>query len=164
MRGSRPSQSETAILPSDAGSGARFRCSTTIEPGGLHPLRHGFGRKAEPAVGVLVAQEFEIVRREIDDQQPPAGPQHARRLVDRAPTVVEKVQHLVDDDGVERILRQREVVDVALPHAAMAQAGAVKPRARQRQHVERHVEAETALDATAEQLQHAPGAGAEIEQ
>ena len=115
-------------------------------------------------MGVLVAQEFEIVRREVDHQQPPAGPQHARRLVDRARAVVEEVQHLVDDDDVERILRQREIVDVALPDAAMAQAGAVEPRARERQHVERQVEAEAALDRGSEQFQHAPGAGAEIEQ
>ena len=42
--------------------------------------------------------------------------------------------------------------------------GAVEPRARQRQHVERHIEAEAALDPRPEQLEHAPGAGAEIEQ
>jgi len=32
-------------------------------------LRHGLGRKAEPQVRVLLAQELEIVRGEIDDQQ-----------------------------------------------------------------------------------------------
>src|SRR5262249_58973198 len=32
MRGSRPSQSDTAILPSEAGSGARFCCDTTARP------------------------------------------------------------------------------------------------------------------------------------
>ncbi len=42
--------------------------------------------------------------------------------------------------------------------------GAVEPRARQRQHVERNIEAEPALDVRAEQFQHAAGAGAEIEQ
>ena len=42
--------------------------------------------------------------------------------------------------------RHREIVDVALPHAAMAQAGALEPRARERQHVERQVDAEAALD------------------
>ena len=97
-------------------------------------------------MGVLLAQEFEIVRREIDDQQPAARPQHARRLADGARAVVEEVQHLVDDDDVEGIPRQRQIVDVALAHAAMLQAGAVEPRARERQHVERQIEAEAALD------------------
>ena len=46
----------------------------------------------------------------------------------------------------------------------MLQAGAVKPGARERKHVERHVEAEPAFDRRSEQFQHAPGAGAEIEQ
>ncbi len=44
------------------------------------------------------------------------------------------------------------------------QAGAFQPRARQQQHVERQVDAEPALDRGAEQFQHPPGAGAEIEQ
>ncbi len=70
----------------------------------------------------------------------------------------------MDDDDVERVARQRQIVDVALAHAAMLQAGAVEPRARQRQHVERQIEAEAALDVAGEQFEHAPGAGAEIEQ
>ena len=42
--------------------------------------------------------------------------------------------------------------------------GAVEPRAGERQHVERQIEAEPALDIGREQFEHAPGAGAEIEQ
>ena len=82
-------------------SGARFRCSISVEAGGFHPLRHRLGGEAEPAMGMLLAQEFELVRREIDHQQPAARAQHARRLADRAGAVVEEVQHLVDDDDVE---------------------------------------------------------------
>ena len=42
--------------------------------------------------------------------------------------------------------------------------GAVELRARQRQHVERQVDAEAALDLRPEQFEHPAGAGAEIEQ
>ena len=109
---------DLALAVRAAASAAR----TMSRPGGFEPLRHRFGGKAEPAMGVLVAQEFEIVRREIDDQQPPAGPQHARRLADGAGAVVEEVQHLMDDDDVEGIARQGEIVDVAMAHAAMLEA------------------------------------------
>jgi hypothetical protein len=112
---------------------------------------------------MLVAQELQIMGREIDDHEPPGRPQDPRRLLDRARAVVEEVQNLVDDDEIERIPRQREIVDVALPHAAMAQAGAVEARAGHRQHVERKVEAETAFDLGSEQFEHPAGAGAEIE-
>ena len=115
-------------------------------------------------MGVLLAQEFEIVRREIDDQQPAARPQHARGFADGAGAVVEEVEHLMDDDDVEGIARQRQVVDVAVAHAAMLEAGAIEPRAGERQHVERQIEADAALDIGREQFEHAPGAGAEIEQ
>ena len=162
MRGSRASQSDTAILPSRARR--EVAVADHLETGLLHPLRHRLGREAEPPMRVLLAQEFEIVRREIDDQQPALRPQHARRLADRARAVVEEVQHLMDDHDVEGIARQRQVVDVALAHAAMLQARAVEPGARERQHVEREVDAEPALELRAEQLEHAAGAGAEIEQ
>ena len=42
--------------------------------------------------------------------------------------------------------------------------GALEPGARDRQHVERQIDAEPALDVRAEQLEHAAGAGAEVEQ
>ncbi len=58
-------------------------------------------------MGVLVAQKFEIVGSKIDDEQAAARSQHARRLLDRARAVLEEVQHLVDDDGIETVLGQR---------------------------------------------------------
>ena len=112
----------------------------------------------------LLAQEFLLMRREVDHQQPPARPQHARRLADGAAAVVEEVQHLMQDDDVEGIVGERQVVDVALAHAAMLQARALQPVARQQQHVERQIEAEPALDLGAEQFEHAAGAGAEIQE
>ena len=99
-------------------------------------LRHRLAGEAEPAMGVLVAQEFKIVRREIDDQEAPTRPQHTRRLADGARAVVEEVQHLMDDDDVERIARQSEVVDVGVADAAILQAGAVEAGAGERQHIE----------------------------
>ena len=77
---------------------------------------------------------------------PAARPQHARRLADGACAVFKEVQHLMDDDDVERVARQREIIDVAMAHAAMPVPGAVEPLARQRQHVERQIEPEAALD------------------
>ena len=162
MRGSRASQSETAILPS------AFRRDVFlqghVEARGFEPLRHRFRREAEPVMRVLLAQEFKIVRREIDHHQAAGRRQHARGLADRARAVFEKVQHLMHEHDVEGFARQREIVDVALAHAAMFQARAIEPRAREAQHVGRQIDAEPALDRGAEQFQHAPGAGAEIEQ
>ena len=163
-RGSRASQSDTATLPSEPGSGERLLMQRDVEARGRHPLRHGLRGKSEAAVRVLLAQEFQIVRREIDHQQPAAGRQHARRFADRARAVVEEVQHLMDDDDVEGAGRHREIVDVALPHAAMAQARALDAGAGEQQHVERKIDAETALEIGPEHFQDAAGAGAEIEQ
>jgi hypothetical protein len=112
----------------------------------------------------LLAQEFLLVQREIDDQQPSARPQHARRFLDRARAVVEKVQNLMQDDDVERVVAKRQIVEIALPHAAVTQARALQPVAREQQHIERQVEAKPTFDLTPEQLQHPSRAGAEIEQ
>ena len=49
----------------------------------------------------LLAQKFLFVWRKVDHQQASAGSQHARRHADRAPAIVEEVQHLMQDDDVE---------------------------------------------------------------
>ena len=71
MRGSRASQSETRDLAC-AGSGASVSCVTTSRPAASSHCVDRLGREAEPAMRMLLAQEFEIMRREIDDEQPPA--------------------------------------------------------------------------------------------
>ncbi len=72
--------------------------------------------EAEAAMLMLVAQEFELVRREVGDQQPPAGGKRARRLADRGSRIVEKVQHLVQRHEVEMVGWRRQQVDIALAH------------------------------------------------
>ncbi len=67
-------------------------------------------------MGELLAQEFLLMRREVDHQQPSARAEHARRFPDGAAAVVKEVQHLMQDDDVESIVRQRQVVEVALAH------------------------------------------------
>ena len=42
--------------------------------------------------------------------------------------------------------RQRDVVDVALANAAVLDTGAIKMRARNRQHLERKIEADPAFE------------------
>src|SRR5580700_8163791 len=69
----------------------------------------------------------------------------------------------MDDDNVEGIPWQSEIVNVAMAYAAMFQPGAVEPRPRQRQHIERQIEAKAALDIVGEEFEHAASAGAEIE-
>src|SRR6476619_745637 len=95
---------------------------------------------------MLLAQKFERMGSEINHQQPSGGPQNARGLQNRAGPVIEKMQNLVDEDDVKRIVRQREVVDVALSHAAVAQPGAIETRARECQHIERQIKPKAAFD------------------
>ena len=66
-------------------------------------------------MGLRLAQELEAVRREIDHENASARRHEARGLADRAGRIVEVVQHLVDDDEVEGVARERRRIDVALP-------------------------------------------------
>ena len=113
---------------------------------------------------ILLTQEFLFVRREVDHQQATTRAQHARCFMDRARAVIEEVQHLMQNDDVEGTIRERQIVDVALPHAAILEAGALEPVACQQQHVERKIEAESALDFGTEQFEHASRSGPQIEQ
>ena len=95
-------------------------------------------------MGMLLTQEFKIVRRKIDDEQAPARTQHARRLRNCPFRIVEEVQDLMDDDDVEAVARERQVVDVAEPTCVRA-TGPVQTGARDRQHVGRRIEADAAM-------------------
>src|SRR5581483_8092188 len=89
----------------DLSGAARLRLQALVhqrlEAGCGDPLRYRLRREAEAAMRKLLAQEFLLVRREIDDEQTPARAQHARRFLDGARAVVEEVQHLMQNDDVE---------------------------------------------------------------
>src|SRR5262245_13508617 len=59
----------------------RGRCQDGMlvkaKAGALKPARHELGGYAEPAMGMLLTQLFEIMRCEIDDHEPAAGPHDA---------------------------------------------------------------------------------------
>ena len=85
-------------------------------------------------MGVPLAQELELMRSEVDDQQPAAGTEHPRRLGERPLGIVEVVQHLVDRDDIEGVAGERQMVDVAEPHLRIGDAGPVEIGARDRKH------------------------------
>ncbi len=60
------------------------------------------------------------MRREIDDEQTPGGPQRARRLAHRAGRIVEIMQHLMDDDEIVEVALDRQSIDVALAELDIA--------------------------------------------
>ena len=80
----------------------------------LKPLCDLRRRKSKPVMCVLFAKELQIVRREIDDQQPSAWRQHASRLANGMSRLRKKVQHLVHDNGVGRRVRQSQRIYVAM--------------------------------------------------
>ncbi len=115
-------------------------------------------------MSVLVAQEFERVRREIDQHQDAIRPQHPRRLGDCRGRTVGVMQHLMDHNGVERGVRQIELVHVAEPDRRALQSRAFEIDPRDRQHLARLVDAERALDSRPQDFKDAAGPGPDIEQ
>ncbi len=101
---------------------------------------------------------------EVDDQQAPARRQHARRLAHGALRIAQEVQHLVHDNGADALVGERQIVDVALAHMGAAGLAALELGAGVGQHGRAQVDAEAAAIAVAEQLQHAPRAGAEVDE
>ena len=68
-------------------------------------------------------------------------------------------------DRVGRLVGERQIVDVALPHLRVREAGALELGARVGQHGRAQVDAEAAPDsASREQLEHAARAGAEVDE
>lgn len=113
------------------------------------------------------AQEFELVRREIRDQETAACAHGARRLDNRGPGIIEKVQDLVKDDRIEAgkrpAVRKRKPIDIGKADLGVANLAARKPVARDRKHLGTCVHADRAARIGGEQLQHPARTGAGIE-
>ena len=77
------SHSLTVSLPVAAPRGSNSSRVLEVEPGFGKPVGDLPVGEAEAQMRMLVAQEFQRVRREIDDDQPAARPQQPRRLADR---------------------------------------------------------------------------------
>ena len=136
------------------------------EPGLRHPAADGVGAEPEPLVVVLGLQELERVWSEVDHEQASAGRHQPCRGDDRAARVVEVVQHLVDDDEVERGPVERHRVHVALAQLdpVGVQLGAFEVGAGDRQHRVAGIETHQPVGVAGEQFEHPPGAGADVEQ
>jgi hypothetical protein len=134
------------------------------EAGGAAPLVDLVVAEAESAMGVLAAQPLESVRGEIDDQQPPARPQHARRLGDHARRVLGVMQHAMHGDGVEARLGPGQAIHVGLADLAVGEARALQVGARHDQHVARQVDADAAAHAPGHQREDAAGARADVQE
>ena len=83
-RGSRASQIATVSLPVSPGPGATSLTLASSSPASARKRSDFRAGKAEPAMREFLAHLLFSVGREIDDQQPPAGPQRPRRLANAA--------------------------------------------------------------------------------
>ena len=116
-------------------------------------------------MGMLLAQELEAVRREVDDQQPPAG--RERRAASRRARAgsSRKWRTWWTARRVEAAALHRQRVDVALPQLDAAHARPLDRLARATASMAWLVSTPTdAARARRQQGEHAAGAGAEVEQ
>ena len=114
-------------------------------------------------MGLALAQLLEIVRRKIDDQEPPAGGDETGRLAQRPGRVVEIVQHLVQHHEVEAAAPEGRRVNVALAQIDPRQTEPFEVGAGDRQHGMARIEPGGAGRARREQAEHLAGAGAQID-
>ena len=137
---------------------------THNETGGPHPTRNfGIG-KPEPAMGVFLAQRLDMVGREIRDNHQTARPQNPLALGQHPGGLVGKMKHLVIGHSIDGCFRERQAVHVGMTHAAMLQVLPVNVCARQTEHLMGEVDADSFVGIRPEQLQHAAGAGSNIDE
>ena len=165
-RGRAASHTETVSLAARPPSlaGARSRRSISSSPQSASHCPTCGVRETQALVRELLAQELELVGREIDDQQAPARRQHAGRLAHGALRVAQEVQHLVHH--ARRRPTGRRAADRRCRPAAPGRArpAALELGARVGQHGRAQIDAEAASIALAEQLEHAARPGAEVDE
>lgn len=117
-------------------------------------------------MGEFAAAEFEIVRREIDDQQAAARIEHTGGFHDRGLRIFEVVQHLMENREIEAVIRdagyKRQTMNIAQSYLAMLRVNPLQPVARDRQHLGAVVDARASADMRREQFKHATGARAGV--
>ena len=84
-------------------------------------------------MGIRFAQEIQIMRCKIDDQQPPTRSQDAGGFANGRLRVAEEVQHLMHDHGTSRRVRDVEVVEIPMPHLGRAAPGGAASQPRRDQ-------------------------------
>ena len=99
---------------------------------------------------------------EIDDEQPPARPQRARRLANGAQGIIEIMQNLMHDDEIIEVELHRQGVKIALSQLRIAQAAAFESGPGDAEHLRRLIDADRARRSRRQDFQHAAGAGAKI--
>ncbi len=82
------------------------------EVGTLQPCCHLFCRNAKPAVGMFFPQLFQIVGREIDNQQLAFWPQDTAGFQKGFLGFVQEVQHLVQGHHIGGRVAQGEGINV----------------------------------------------------
>ena len=111
---------------------------------------------------VLLAEEFEGMGGEIDDQQSTALGDQARGFAHGGGGIGEVVQDLMDDHQVGALPRQAGAEDVAMAQLEAFKTGLSHMIARDVEHLLGKVEADSRLGVRPKQGQHPTGAGAEI--
>ena len=118
-------------------------------------------------MGVLRAQEFELMGREIHDQNTSTRSEDSNGFAQCRLRIVQEVQHLMKKDGIEAAcgltVAKGEAINVTTTDLAIESAGPSQPVARNRKHFRTDIDADAALDVRREQLKHSPRAGARVQ-
>ena len=107
-------------------------------------LRPGQGTGDAPDVGAAfgpLRRRQMVLGDDIGDPQPPARGQHPEHLADHRRLVGGQVDHAVGDHHVDRAVRQRDVLDLALHELHVVGAGLDRVRPGQGEHLVGHVQA-----------------------
>lgn len=112
---------------------------------------------------MLFAQLLHLMRGEIDDDHAPVRTQDTCRLAQGSRRILGEMQYLMQDREIETLIADRNVVHVAEADLTMADFACREARSCDRQHLWREIDAEPSLDMWREDLENAPGPGADIE-
>ena len=116
-------------LPPD-GLGRELAEALELQPRAFEPAAELIRGKAEAPMRRLLAQELELMRREVDHQQFAAGREQPRGFGDRGGRIVEKMQHLMQDHRIGGAVGERHIVEIAVADLRVAEPGPLELHAR----------------------------------
>ncbi len=93
---------------------------TLFHAGSCQQRTHAIVGEAQPAMRKPAQQIVAAMFREVDDDQPPTRPQHARHLCQNALRLLGVVQYHLHYSDIERTLGQRQAGHIREPHRTSA--------------------------------------------
>jgi hypothetical protein len=135
-----------------------------IQAGGFAPLGDFRIGKSEPAMSVFGTKLLDLMRREVDNQQPTSWRKGSGRLGNCTGRINQKMQDVVKHDDVSTAIDDLNRIGITPARLTMSEAISIEHAPGDGKHLRTEIETETPANPLGKHFENAAGAGTNVYQ